>query len=99
MEHYLSKWLELKRTYDRLVIQLRQIDQFDSFQTPQDYIRNFFSIGYSLKEALKIYAKYNQSKWDVEEFVNSNDYIALSIDFANKDKHITLSSKRSAKNI
>ena len=35
----------------------------------------------------------------VEEFVNSNDYIALSIDFANKDKHITLSSKRSAKNI
>ena len=75
-------------------------DGQDSFQGPQDFVRSFFHISYELKESIK---KANNMpstlSSDVEKFARCNQWVALSLDIANQEKHVTLDRSRTGKKI
>lgn len=101
-QKYERKWEELNRAIARVRKFYKNYvqDGLDSFQGPKDYIHNFFRISYELKEALKNSEKQlNVSPQNVEDFSRTNDWVALSIDITNKEKHNELKDSRTGKSI
>ena len=104
-QKYQRKWEELNRALERLKKFYENYvqDEQDSFQGPKDFVNNFFRISYELKEALKKSNNVPDSlkgyNGEVEKFANSNQWIALSLDITNQEKHINLSNNRTGKQI
>lgn len=63
----------------------------DSFQSPKEFILNFFRCTYELKENLK--NDFPQLKQNIENEINSSQRMNIWIDIANKEKHWTLNHK------
>lgn len=101
-QKYQRKWEELNRALERLkkFYQSYVQDGQDSFQGPKDYVNNFFRISYELKEAIK---KANNVPAtlpkDVEQFASSDQWVGLSLDITNQEKHINLTRSRTGKQI
>jgi hypothetical protein len=101
-QKYQRKWEELNRAFERLkkFYQNHAQDEQDSFQGPKDYVNNFFRISYELKEALKrVQNLLLVLPNDVEQFASSDEYIALSLDITNQEKHTKLTRHRTGKSI
>ncbi|MDQ5931847.1 MAG: hypothetical protein QG607_549 [Patescibacteria group bacterium] len=102
---YQRKWEELHRALNRLQKFYKNYihDGEDNLQGPKDFANTFFRISYELKEALKksdeIPLKFKGYKGDVEQLISSNQWIALSVDIANQEKHIHLNQDRAGKQI
>lgn len=76
----------------------------DSFHSPKDVARDFFQICYWLKEALRFDpsspSHLSANKWElIEQFCQTDPYIALSIDIANQEKHVVLKGAKTNKKI
>lgn len=96
----IQKWEELQRNFSRLnrFYITYIIDDHGSFSSVRDAAKNFFRTHYELKEALKkldfLPENLKGHKGKTEKFVSENPIIALGIDIANKEKHITLNKPR-----
>ena len=101
-QKYQRKWEELNRALERLkkFYQNYIQDEHDSLQGPKDFANNFFRISYELKEATK---KGNNVPStlpnEVEQFASTNQWVALSLDITNQEKHVSLSRSRTGKQI
>lgn len=101
-QKYQRKWEELNRALERLKKFYENYvqDGQDSLQGPKDYANNFFRISYELKEASKKAENiYSTLPNDVEQFASSNQWVALSLDITNQEKHVSLSRGRTGKQI
>lgn len=99
---YQRKWEELNRALERLkkFYQNYVQDGQDSFQGPKDYANNFFRISYELKEAIKKADNIPTTlPNDVEQFASSDQWVGLSLDVTNQEKHINLIRGRTGKQI
>ncbi len=101
-QKYQRKWEELNRALERLKKFYKSYvqDGQDSFQGPKDYANNFFHISYELKEAIKKADNLPVTLLDdVEQFAGSDQWVALSLDITNQEKHTNLTRKRTSKQI
>lgn len=101
-QKYQRKWEELNRALERLKKFYENYvqDGQDNFQGPKDFVNNFFRISYELKEATKKADTVSSTLPDeVEQFVSTNEWVALSLDITNHEKHVSLRRSRTGKQI
>lgn len=97
----IRRYEELNRIVNRVVNIYKWIiindSGEDSFQSPKEFILNFFRVTYELKENLK--NDFPKLKQNIENEIDLSQRINIWIDIANKEKHWSLSKQRSDKKI